>query len=406
MFTYRLLVTLLSPIILWHIVWLTLRNKESRYFWQRLGFNYSALPQKSLWFHCASVGEVNTLLPLLKNIHKKKKQLKIIITTNTITGAKIVTQQKLDYLYHSYLPFDWPYAIRSFIAATKPASLSIMETEIWPNLFAVCNNKKIPIQIINARLSTKTTASNKWVLSLLKTSLSKVDAIYARSTDNALAYQQLGAAADIIKTTGNLKFTTAINPGQTSQNITTPADREYVLLASTHNDEEKQIYTIWSKLQRSELLIIAPRHPERGSAIVKQLHNKNVAIRSKNQPITDQTEIFLLDSIGELKDYFARAKLIIMGGSFIPVGGHNILEPAGFNKAIVTGPYMDNFKEELDLMLNKEAIVQLDSIDGLSETLTRLLDDKNYRNTLEKNTERLNHNVEQVLEDYTNLILL
>lgn len=406
MFIYRLLVTLLSPIILWHIVWLTLRNKESRYFWQRLGFNYSALPQKSLWFHCASVGEVNTLLPLLKNIHKKKNQLKIIITTNTITGAKIVTQQKLDYLYHSYLPFDWPYAIRSFIAATKPASLSIMETEIWPNLFAVCNNKKIPIQIINARLSTKTTASNKWVLSLLKTSLSKVDAIYARSTDNALAYQQLGAAADIIKTTGNLKFTTAIHPGQTSQNITTPADREYVLLASTHHDEEKQIYTIWSKLQRSELLIIAPRHPERGSAIVKQLHNKNVAIRSKNQPITDQTEIFLLDSIGELKDYFARAKLIIMGGSFIPVGGHNILEPAGFNKAIVTGPYMGNFKEELDLMLNKEAIVQLDSIDGLCETLTRLLDDKNYRNTLEKNTERLNHNVEQVLEDYTNLILL
>lgn len=406
MFIYRLLVTLLSPIILGHIVWLTLRNKESRYFWQRLGFNYSALPQKSLWFHCASVGEVNTLLPLLKNIHKKKNQLKIIITTNTITGAKIVTQQKLDYLYHSYLPFDWPYAIRSFIAATKPASLSIMETEIWPNLFAVCNNKKIPIQIINARLSTKTTASNKWVLSLLKTSLSKVDAIYARSTDNALAYQQLGAAADIIKTTGNLKFATAINPGQTSQNITIPADREYVLLASTHQDEEKQIYTIWSKLQRSELLVIAPRHPERGSAIVKQLHNKNVAIRSKNQPITDQTEIFLLDSIGELKDYFARAKLIIMGGSFIPVGGHNILEPAGFNKAIVTGPYMDNFKEELDLMLNKEAIVQLDSIDGLSETLTRLLDDKNYRNTLEKNTERLNHNVEQVLEDYTNLILL
>ena len=152
MFVYRLLITLLSPLILGHIAWLSLRNKQSRYFWQRLGFKYSELPQKSLWFHCASVGEVNTLLPLLKNIHKKNDQLKIIITTNTITGAEVVAQQKLDYLYHSYLPFDWSYAINSFIAATKPASLYIMETEIWPNLFAGCNNKKIPIQIINARL--------------------------------------------------------------------------------------------------------------------------------------------------------------------------------------------------------------------------------------------------------------
>ena len=164
-----------------------------------------------------------------------------------------------------------------------------METEIWPNLFAGCSTKKIPIQIINARLSTRTTASNKWVLSLLKTSLSKVDAIYARSTDNALAYQKLGAPADIIKTTGNLKFTTAIHSDQVLQEINIPRDREYVLLASTHHDEEKQIYTLWSQLNRRELLVIAPRHPERSSSIVKQLENKNIAIRSKNQPITDKT---------------------------------------------------------------------------------------------------------------------
>ncbi len=405
MFIYRLLITLLSPFILGHVIWLALRNKDSRYFWQRLGFEYSSLPKESLWFHCASVGEVNTLLPLLKNIHKKNDQLKIIITTNTITGGKIVAQQKLDYLYHSYLPFDWSYAIHFFITAAKPASLYIMETEIWPNLFAGCSTKKIPLHIINARLSTRTTASNKWVLSLLKTSLSKVDAIYARSTDNALAYQQLGAPADIIKTTGNLKFTTAIHSDQVLQEIDIPRDREYVLLASTHHDEEKQIYTLWSQLNRRELLVIAPRHPERSSSIVKQLENKNIAIRSKNQPITDKTEIFLLDTVGELKNYFTRSKLVIMGGSFVPVGGHNILEPAGFNKAIVTGPYMENFKEELKLMLDKDAIIQIDSIDKLKDKLSQLLDGENNRTTLEKNTEKLTSNIEQVLEDYTNLIL-
>ncbi len=405
MFFYRLLLILLSPIILGHIVWLAISNKQSRYFWQRLGFNYSNLPKNSLWFHCASVGEVNTLLPLLKNIHKKNDQLKIIITTNTITGAKVIAQQKLDYLYHSYLPFDWPYAISSFIAATKPASLYIMETEIWPNLFAGCNNKKIPIQIINARLSTRTTASNKWVLALLKTSLSKVGAVYARSTDNALAYQQLGAPAEIIKTTGNLKFTTAIHSEQTLPETDIPRDREYVLLASTHQDEEKQIYNIWAQLKRKELLVIAPRHPERSSSIVKQLENKNIAIRSKDHTITDKTEIFLLDTVGELKNYFTRSKLVIMGGSFIPVGGHNILEPAGFNKAIVTGPYMENFRDELDLMLDKEAIIQVDSIEQLKDKLNQLLDDENYRTGLEENTARLGSNVEQLLEDYTDLIL-
>ena len=329
----------------------------------------------------------------------------MLITTNTITGAKVVKQQNLDYLYHSYLPFDWCYAIRSFIAATRPASLYIMETEIWPNLFSLCDDNKIPLHIINARLSSKTTTANKWVKSLLKHSLSKVDAIYARSEENALAYQKLGASTDIIKNTGNLKFSTAIHSAQDSQNNKIPADRQYVLLASSHQDEEKKIYTIWSQLKRSELLVIAPRHPERCSSIIQQLESKNIAIRSKDQPITDTTEIFLLDTVGELKNYFTKAKFVIMGGSFVPVGGHNILEPAGFNKAIVTGPSMENFREELDLMLDQEAIVQIDSIDKLKSELSRLLDEESYRVTLENNTARLSNNAEQLLEAYTRLIV-
>ncbi|MCK4674283.1 MAG: hypothetical protein KAT61_00080 [Gammaproteobacteria bacterium] len=126
MFFYRFITIILSPVILGHILWLSFRNKQSRYLWQRLGFNYSNLPKNSLWFHCASVGEVNTLLPLLKNLHKKNSQLKMVITSNTITGGKIVKQQKLDYLFHSYLPFDWPYAVKRFLSAVKPISLYVM----------------------------------------------------------------------------------------------------------------------------------------------------------------------------------------------------------------------------------------------------------------------------------------
>ena len=329
----------------------------------------------------------------------------MVITSNTITGGKIVKQQNLDYLFHSYLPFDYPYAVKRFLSAIQPVSLFVMETEIWPNLFTACNNKNIAIYIINARLSKKTTSANKWVKSLLKYSLSKVTAIYTRSENNSLAYQQLGAAENIIKTIGNLKLATAMPEKQTSQKNAVSIERDYVLLASTHQNEEQQIYNIWKKLNRSELLVIAPRHPERRASIIKQLDCDNITIRSKKQLITDKTEVFLLDTVGELKSYFKNAKLVIMGGSFTPIGGHNILEPASYNTTVITGPYMENFKEELDLMLEKKAIVQVGSYKELGDCLTKLLNDESHRMSLQNNTNDLTHNAEKILEDYSELIL-
>ena len=409
MLFYRFLTIILSPVIFGHIVWLSVKNKQSRYFWQRLGFNYSHLPTDSLWFHCASVGEVNTVLPLIKNIHKKNNQLKILVTTNTITGAKIIKQQNLDYLFHSYFPFDWVNTINRFLKKTRPASIYIMETEIWPNLFNVCQKKTIAVYIINARLSKKTISANAWIKNILKISLSHVTAIYSRSKKDADSYLLLGADKERVTTVGNLKFTTALTDQQSETNSTIPKNREYVLVVSTHKDEERQIYDTWKKLCRNELLVIAPRHPERSASIVNQLDTNAITIRSKNQSISETTEIFLLDTVGELKNYFDRAKVVIMGGSFIPIGGHNILEPASHNCAIITGPYMDNFKEELSLLLDNKAIIhinsKLQSYPQLQELLTKLLDDEHYRTTLQSNTKKLSHDVKNILDDYTDLIV-
>ncbi len=334
----------------------------------------------------------------------------MVITSNTTTGAKIVKQQNLDYLFHSYLPFDWSYAVKRFLSTIKPVSLYVMETEIWPNLFTICNKKNITIYIINARLSKKTTTANKWVKSLLKYSLSTVTNIYTRSKENSLAYQQLGAAKETIKKIGNLKLATAIPEKQTSQKNNLSIERDYVLLASTHQNEEQQVYKLWKKLNRSELLVIAPRHPERSASIIKQLDCDNITVRSQNpgrqnHGITNKTELFILDTVGELKNLFKKAKLVIMGGSFVATGGHNILEPASFNKAIITGPNMENFKEELDLMLEKKAIVQLGSYKELGTCLTELLNDESHRMSLQNNTNDLTHNAEAILDRYTTLIL-
>ena len=175
--SYRLLLILLSPLLLGHIVWLTISNRQGRYFLQRTGFAYPNLDSGRLWFHCASVGEVNTLLPLLKNLHKEDPRLRFIITTNTITGARIVAgaieNQGLDCLSHCYLPFDWSFSINRFLRKLKPCFLYVVETEIWPNLYTQCSRKDIPIYIINARLSSKTTSANDFVKKLLRPPLSK-----------------------------------------------------------------------------------------------------------------------------------------------------------------------------------------------------------------------------------------
>ena len=208
----------------------------------------------------------------------------------------------------------------------------------------------------------------------------------------------------IISTVGNLKLTTALKTEQNRNDNAFSIEQEYVLIASTHEDEEKHIYDIWKKMRRDELLIIAPRHPERGPAVTRNLASDNIAIRSKDQSITDETEIFLLDTVGELRNYFANAKLVIMGGSFVPVGGHNILEPASYGVAVITGPYMENFKEELSLMKNNDAIIQVDSYQSLEKELAMLLDDENRRSSLQENTKALAHNAEEILERYSALI--
>lgn len=404
MLLYRILTIVLSPVIFGHILWLSIKNKQGRYFWQRLGLNYSNLPTGCLWFHCASVGEVNTLLPLIKNIHLKNNRQNILITTNTITGAKIVKQQKLDYLFHSYLPFDWVNCINRFLKKVDPVAVYIMETEIWPNLLISCHKNRTVVTLINARLSRKTTSANAWIKSLLKHSLSKVNAIYARTDTDKAAYIKLGANKNNISTVGNLKLTSTLHNSTDNKDLFN-IDREYILLASTHSNEELQIYNKWKELNRNELLIIAPRHPERSAAIVKQLSCKDITIRSKNQAIGKQTKVYLLDTVGELKNYFSNAQLVIMGGSFTPIGGHNILEPASFNSAIITGPHMENFKEELTLMLEKEAIIQVSSIDELTEALTKLLNDPVFKTTLQNNAAEISHNSQEILDNYMRLIL-
>ncbi|MCW8831362.1 MAG: 3-deoxy-D-manno-octulosonic acid transferase [Gammaproteobacteria bacterium] len=406
MYIYRLLIFIFSPLILAHLIWKSLRLGQPRFLLQRLGYRLDHIPQSCIWFHCASVGETNTMLPLLHELHKRYPEQPFLITTNTATGAEIVKRQNLPWLHHAFLPMDWCLTTLAFLRQLKPKALYLVETELWPNLIVLSQGKGIPVSIINGRLSNKTTDANNWVRSVYKQILSKVTHIYVRSEADQNNYLNLGASPEQVSILGNLKFIPPASINTESQTIT---QRDYVLVASSHHDEEYLIAEIWNALQRSELLVITPRHPERRDSIIKQLeqiglNSDTIALRSQNDSVSEQTRVYLLNTIGELMQWFAQAKLVIMAGSFSHRGGHNILEPAHYGKAVIFGPHMESFADESELLVSKGAAIQVQSFDELGKTIAVLLDNKASRIELEDNARETLQPFASIVNDYADVI--
>ncbi|HEY9051413.1 MAG TPA: 3-deoxy-D-manno-octulosonic acid transferase, partial [Gammaproteobacteria bacterium] len=366
-----------------------------------LGFGYAGFAEKVIWLHCASVGEVNTALPLLKLLVDKYPRQKIVISTNTCTGATIIERNKLHNVMHCFLPLDGVFAVNHFLEAIQPKLAIIVETELWPSLYGACRKKSIPVAIVNGRLSPKTLQAKGFIRKEYKKSLQIVDHVLARSAQDKASYIELGAVAESVEVVGNLKFAQRVMHEQKAlPNFT---DRAFVLAASTHDDEEYQLAAIWKQLQRPDyLLVIVPRHPERGMGIVRQLHKLqlNIALRSRNDDIDEKTDVYIADTIGELTAFIEKASLVFMGGSLISRGGQNLLEPARLESPIVVGPHMENFQAEVDLFLGHQACVQIKNHDELANTLKNLLDNHDERNRLVRAASSLMKEQSGIAEHY------
>lgn len=383
MMLYAFLIRLLSPIlVIWVLVEAIKRHGGFPFVKQRLGFSFPALPDTTfapIWIHCASVGEVNAVAPLVKALLPKQK---ILITTHTPTGAKQCHQLFGTDLTHCYLPLDWPYAVKRFLKHFSPSCLWVVETEIWPNLYRLSHQAGLPIALINARLSRKTLNSPKWLKKTYHKTLSLVDQVILRTPEESGHFQQLGVAEDRIQFIENLKYAAPIEQTQYPNLLANHIDSlEYVVAASTHDDEEAQLIHIWQRLNRPERLVIVPRHPTRRDAILKKLagQRSQIAVDSLNEPVTPQTRYLLMDKIGVLMPLYAHAKLVIMGGAFVPKGGHNIIEPASVKACIITGPDMSDFETETQQLLANKAIKQLQNWQQLEQALPDLLDNPTAR---------------------------
>jgi 3-deoxy-D-manno-octulosonic-acid transferase len=367
---YRALFRLLTPLWLGYTLWQAARHREPRYLAQRLGLFRRPEPA-DLWLHAASVGEVNAALPLLRLLRTHHPEMRMLLTTWTLAGARTVGE-RLPGVGHVYLPIDWPGAVSRFLDTHSPRAGIVMETELWPELYRACSARGLPLVIVNGRLSARTLGAVPWLRRLFGQALASTRCVLARDEADRLGFVRMGTPADRCRAIGNIKFAglTAATPAPTG------LGRPYLLAASTRAGEETLLLEAWRRVQDEErLLVIAPRHPQRRRAILRELGRRDarVAVRSRGERPTPGTEVYLADTLGELPGFIAGADLVIMGGSLLPRGGQNLLEPAALGRAILVGPHMDNFRSETALLLRHDAVRQVTSSEELAPAIGELL---------------------------------
>jgi 3-deoxy-D-manno-octulosonic-acid transferase len=377
---YRIATAAVSPLLPMVSLWQALRHGKLNYFAQRQGLAYPSFGERPIWLHAASVGEVLTAQPLIETAAAFGYPL--MVTTNTVTGASIANRHLPHAGRHCFLPWDTRGAVRRFLRSVNPRCALIMETEIWPNLYAACETTKVPIFIVNARLSGRTLSAPTLIRNAYGRALGSVVRILARSERDRDAYLSLGAPPERIEVCGNLKFASGKGTTTTTD---TPIGRPYWLAASTHADEEWLLARAWRQIEdRDRLLVIAPRHPHRMRSIEKQLRalNMQIAVRSRGDRVNDDTRIYLADTLGELAGFMTHADWVFMGGSLATVGGHNLLEPARMKKAVLVGPHMHNFMDETSALLEAEGLLMIDGEAGLQDALARLNSSASLRTQL------------------------
>ncbi len=374
---YRTLLWLLTPYLRWRFFREGHRYRDDLYARQRRGLHHPRFAEQPVWFHAASVGEVNALLPLLKALHREQPGLPLLLTSNTASSGAVARDRLPAGVVHAYLPMDWHYAMQHFLAQCQPRLGVMMETELWPNLYQLCNEGGTPLLIINGRLSQKTLRAPGWLRQLYRGCLQGCAQILARSAEDRENFLQLGASAERCQVIGNIKFAT-VNDEPPAP---IEAGRDYVVAASTRDEEERLIVKAWQQARRDELLVIVPRHPQRLAAILDDLatFKLNIAVRSRGEQPGAATQLYIVDTFGELRSWMAGARLVFMGGSLVAKGGHNILEAAALGRAVISGPHMENFSDECRLLLDGKGMVQIASVEELGEAFNELLSNDEQR---------------------------
>ena len=341
-----------------------------------------------LWFHTASVGELQAIIPLLKVLREEDDASPILITTCTKTGYDIFMKAGIERSAHCYAPIDTPQAVHAFLKFWKPKLAVFVESEIWPNMLkqtkSVCK-----VLLCNARMSSRSFMKWRRVAFIFRNLMQCFTNILASTEETYDKLIALGVSR--VEYAGNLKYASPplpCNMEEFKKFSGIIGDRHVLLAASTHAPEEDMIISIYNKLLKNIpdlFLIIVPRHPERSQEIAGLLRGMKYVVRSQSTMISSTTSVYLADTVGELGLFYRLASLVFVGGSMMPHGGQNMLEPARLGCAIIVGPYTFNFNDIMETLIKKNAIMVATSDDDLLDKVDDLLLNEDECKTLAAN---------------------
>jgi 3-deoxy-D-manno-octulosonic-acid transferase len=392
---YSTLFYILIPFILVRLLWRSLKAPDYRKRWpERFGLYKQSVRPNVIWFHAVSVGEAEALLPLVRRFLDEMPTAGLLVTTTTPTGSARVRSVLGNSVQHVYLPYDIPFAVERFLGAFKPKLAVIVETELWPNLFYYCGFRAIPLFIINARLSEKSATGYQKIPTLIRPTLANVKKILAQSQEDSERFLAIGVNKGQISTCGNVKFDItvdkeSINAGSILKHSLFK-DRFLLLAASTHRGEEDILCRLYQTLKNNIpnlLIIIVPRHPERFSEVEDLCRaQKLTVVRRTSQLSVDlTTDIYLADTMGELKMLYAATDVAFVGGSLVPVGGHNIIEALALGIPVMFGPFMANFKQVAAMSVASDASIPCENPNEVLNTILKIHADEDLRKKLSVN---------------------
>lgn len=373
---------LLTPIVPGYLKRRVVAGKESQ---ARLAerFGQSLIPRPTgplIWCHGASVGESLSILPILDRLHQARPDITILMTTGTLTSANLMDQRLPTGAIHQFVPLDHPAWTQKFLTHWQPDCILWLESEFWPNLLSQAIQQQAPAILINGRMSAKSFARWQKFPALMQHLLAGFDLCLPQEQAYCPHFTALGAKN--VDYVGNLKFASAPLPVKQADLTDMRRDlagRQCWVAASTHPGEEAEIIRAHQIIQKKwpdTLCILVPRHPDRGGDIAAEIAEAglSVARRSQNQSITGETDIYLADSLGELGLFYRLAPIAFVGGSLVPHGGHNPLEPALLENAVLYGPHMDNFQAIDQLLKADQACLTISSGEALGRAVVNLLD--------------------------------
>ncbi len=357
---------------------------------------------KSIWFHTASVGELMSILPIIDNLERNRKIKQILVTTTTISSAKIFHKNKFKKTHHKYYPLDINFLTNKFIKLWKPQIAIFVDSEIWPNMIKNLYIKKIPIILLNARITRK--SFNRWNLvpNFAKKIFSKISLALPSNLETKTFLKKLGVKN--IKVAGNLKYygKNKIN-FKNKINLSKKFDNFKVwCAASTHNSEEIFVSKLHKDLKKNEkklLTIIIPRHVNRSKSIINNLkdHNLNVVTHTSGKKLKKNTDIYLVDTYGEASRFYNLSKVTFVGGSIVKHGGQNPLEPARLGNYIISGPNIENFKEIYKFLEKNRMSIKTSNTNKMKKTinirLNKKLSNQNKQKIFRIGSKILNKNI-------------